>query len=57
MSKSVLYRVYDEVGGGVALQKSVLITVTTEIDGTTSQIHLRVVSDKRRLYLVAITVF
>ena len=49
-SKGSSFRVYDEVGGGVALYKSVLITVTEEIDDTTVQRHLRGVTDKRRLY-------
>ena len=39
MSKRSSFRVYDEVGGGVALQKSALITATAKIG-----------ADKRRLY-------
>ena len=41
MNKRSSFRVYDEVGGGVALQKSVLITVTVEIGGAAVQVELR----------------
>jgi hypothetical protein len=44
-------------GGIIALWKSVVITVKVEIGGAAAQIVLREVADKRRLYLVAITVF
>ena len=56
MSKRSSFRVYDEVGGGVALYKSALITATAKIGGAAAQIQLRGVADKRRLYLVAIVV-
>ena len=36
-------------GGGIALRKSVLITVKVEIGGAAAQIELREVADKRRL--------
>ncbi len=55
---NVVLFTFDALAGGIiALWKSVVITVKVEIGGAGAQIVLREVTDKRRLYLVAITVF
>jgi hypothetical protein len=49
--KVVLFTFDSLAGGIIALWKSVVITVKVEIGGTTAQIEMREVEDKRRLYL------
>jgi hypothetical protein len=49
---------FDALAGGIiALWKSLVITVKVEIGVAATQIELREVVDKRRLYSVAIAVF
>jgi hypothetical protein len=55
---NVVLFTFDALAGGIiALWKSVVITVKVEIGGAAAKIVLREVVDKRRLYLVVITVF
>jgi hypothetical protein len=55
---NAVFFTFDALAGGIiALWKSVVITVKVEIGVAATQIELREVADKRRLYLVAITVF
>jgi hypothetical protein len=56
-TKRKFLHVHARACGGITLWKSVLITVKVEIGGTTAQIELRGVEDKRRLDLVAKAVF
>ena len=56
-TKRKFLHVLARAAGGITLWKSVLITVKVEIGGTTAQIELRGVEDKRRLDLVAKAVF
>jgi hypothetical protein len=52
---NVVLFTFDALAGGIIdLWKSVVITVKVEIGGTATQIELREVADKRRLYLVQI---
>ena len=49
--KASSFRANVEVGGGIALWKSALITAATKTGGAAAQIELRGVADRRRLDL------